>query len=595
MDDRTQPPLGSSKPVGKNFPLSSNRQSTFTPNSLNPIRSVHEPLKAWPMTKLVDALTDHLIRIISETNGITLSDTLELASNSHFDSEQLPVKKSIIEFRKLLSGYQQDELDISTLLNHPMSMALFQFFHNFPLPYREEHIHLTGSLSAEFIYPRIKKLLAGPHKKIYEKQIINIYGEEALPIKSVEDVENLIRLKDDELFDRYLQILLLPKLILTNKKAHKDAAYHMASELYHKYNVGMIRLKFSISRATKDENEKIPGLENITEEDVVMGLFEGFMQFKNEVPEFNFVLSPSFRKEQDFYDPSRFSNKQEHFLNLIDTILALLDKHPELTPYLTDVDTVGNEKNLYRKAHFKEMQYGFRKLQYKGFSIRSHHGETWHTLRKGVQAVDNSLNIWHLDTLEHGLSLGVNPNYYYHSLFQRIVVSNQQGEKIKKDSSDYKEVMEMEWTGREFVREKLIKGQILNEEEITLFLKAKFHTAREVEAYQHDVLNTIVRKNVSLIALPSSNIRLTACFPDHKDHPFSWWEKKGVQLGIGTDNYITLNTNYIKELLIVLYTDADNLKITKLLMVATGENRRPYLSQLLWKMREQVRAGALSQ
>ena len=57
----------------------------------------------------------------------------------------------------------------------------------------------------------------------------------------------------------------------------------------------------------------------------------------------------------------------------------------------------------------------FRKLQYRGFRIRSHHGEVWKTLRKGIQAVDNAMNIWRIDTLEHGLSLGINPNFYFHS------------------------------------------------------------------------------------------------------------------------------------------------------------------------------------
>jgi hypothetical protein len=78
---------------------------------------------------------------------------------------------------------------------------------------------------------------------------------------------------------------------------------------------------------------------------------------------------------------------------------------------------------------------------------------------------------------------------------------------------------------------------------------------------------------------------LTRHFPTHKDHPFSWWEKKGVQLGVGTDNYVTLNTNFIREMLILLCTDVDNLKITKLLMVVTGESRRPYMSRLLWSLR----------
>jgi hypothetical protein len=39
-------------------------------------------------------------------------------------------------------------------------------------------------------------------------------------------------------------------------------------------------------------------------------------------------------------------------------------------------------------------------------------------------------------------------------------------------------------------------------------------------------------------------------------------------------------------MLIVLFTDAADLKITKLLMITTGENRRPYISHLLWKMRK---------
>jgi len=107
-----------------------------------------------------------------------------------------------------------------------------------------------------------------------------------------------------------------------------------------------------------------------------------------------------------------------------------------------------------------------------------------------------------------------------------------------------------------------------------------------VEHYQHDVLNRMINKKVSLVALPSSNLKLTGCFPDYKDHPFSWWEEKGVQLSIGTDNYITLSTNYIQELLILLYSNPGSLKITKLLMVATKETRRPYISHLLWEMRK---------
>ena len=57
-----------------------------------------------------------------------------------------------------------------------------------------------------------------------------------------------------------------------------------------------------------------------------------------------------------------------------------------------------------------------------------------------------------------------------------------------------------------------------------------------------------------------------------------------IRLGVGTDNYITLGTNFTQEMLILLYSDPYNLKIMKLLMVTTKEPRRPYLSHLLWRM-----------
>jgi hypothetical protein len=537
-------------------------------------------------TTKIEQLTEHLIRIISETNGISLNDTLELAVMGEFQDDHPMIKKSLTEFRKLVSDFQSDEVEIKTLLSHPVASALFHFFRKFPKPYIEEHIHLTGSLTADFIHPHLMPLLEGSHKQTYFDIINKVYGEgTAEKVKTVEDVDNLIRLKEDEFFDRYLKILLLPKLILTDREMHRKAAYHMASELYHKYNVGMLRLKFTLSRANQSADEQIPGLENLKEEDVVIGLYDGFMEFKKRVPEFNFVLSPCFRKEPDFYDAANFASKRDHFLYQVDKIIEMLDNHPYLRDYLKEVDTVGSERDLYRKGHFAEMQQGFRKLHFKGFAIRSHHGETWHTLKKGVQAVDNALNIWHIDTLEHGLSLGINPNFYFHSLFLRLAMENERGHRVKEGSSDWKELMDMDWREHVHVREKLFSGERLTQAELREFVKVKFHTAREVEHYQHDVLNRMINKGVGLIALPSSNNKLTNSFRDFKDHPFSWWEKKSLKLGVGTDNYITLNTNYIQELLILLFTDPDNLKITKLLMVATGETRRPFLSQLLWKMR----------
>jgi hypothetical protein len=538
-------------------------------------------------SKVVTDIKHALIDIISETNGINITDTLELLGY-HPELKNNPlVEKSLAEFRKLIIGFQSSEVNISTLLSHPFSEAFFGFFKEFPLPYHEEHIHLTGSLSADFIYPRLKILLEGSDKALYEQKIVEVYGPKAIPITSKEDVDKLIRLKDGEQFKTYLKILYLSKLILTTREVHKEAAYHMAQELYQKYNVGKIRLKFTLSRSTSVSDEQIPGLENLTEDDVVLGLYEGFMKFKSEKPFFNFVLSPSFRKESNFFDQDAFESKKDHFEVQVMSILEILKKYPFLKDVLNEVDTVGDERELYRKKHFFEMKSGLRRLQYQGFSIRSHHGETWKILRLGVQAVDNALNIWHIDTLEHGLSLGINPNYYFHRLYQRIMEMNQNLKPLDPKSFEYDEVMDMEWRDEE-VRDKIVTGQKLNSNEMIKFLKTKFHTAREVEHYQHDVLNRMINKKVSLVALPSSNLKLTGCFPDYKDHPFSWWEKKGVQLGIGTDNYITLSTNYIQELLILLYSNPSSLKITKLLMVATKETRRPYISNLLWEMRKTI-------
>lgn len=537
--------------------------------------------------QMIKSLYCEIVKIISETNGINLNDTLELLSHSESIKDNPTLEKSINEFIKLLASFQVDEVDIETLLGHPVSDALFDFFKNFPLQYHEEHIHLTGSLTAEFIFPRLKKLLKSKNKAIYEKKIKDVYGDDALPIESVEDVDNLIRLKDGEQFSRYLEILYLAKLILKSKKDHEDAAYHMASELYHKYNVGSLRLKFTLSRATNISSEAIPGSENVTEEDVVMGLYDGFKKFQKEVPSFKFILSPSFRKELNFFDNVNFSTKEEHFEHQVNALLAILKKRPELKQVLTEVDTVGDERELYRKAHFKELKSGLRKLQYEGLKIRSHHGETWKNLKKGIQSVDNAMNIWHLDTLEHGLSLGINPNFYFHRLFQRVIEKNLKRIPIKKKSGEWEELEDMEWHDPE-IKNKLYEGIPLNEDEKISFLKTKFHTAREIEHYQHDILNRIIHKNVSLVALPSSNLKLTGAFPDFKDHPFSWWEKKGMRLGVGTDNYITLNTNFIQEMLILLFSDSDKLKITKLLMLVTKESRRPFVSHLLWLMRKEL-------
>ena len=525
-----------------------------------------------------------LVKLISETNGVSLGDTLELAVHSMLFRERPWAQELVQDFREKLFAYSREGEGIEGLLEHEMGKALQVFFKNFPLPYQEEHIHLTGSLQADFVYPRLMKILSGPNAAAVEAKIVSTYGPDALPIESIEDVDELIRMRDNVSFDRYLQVLTLPKLILIDRQSHAEAAYHLASTTFRNYNVGRIRLKFSLSRATSNSTDALPGA-NVSPEDVVLGLYEGFSKFKSEEPSFDFILSPSFRKEAFFYDAARFASKADDFHSQVETILDLLKRHPFLRDKMTDVDTVGDERDHFRKKHFEVMRLGFRKLQFRGFRIRSHHGETWRSLRRGVQAVDNAMNIWHIDTLEHGVSLGVNPNYYFHMIFERVMSCNKRSIGIAEGSREHGELVDMDWQNHRDVLDKLIAGTELNDDDIRRFIKTKFHAAREVEHYQHDVLNRMINKGVGLVALPSSNIMLTRTFPTYKDHPFSWWEKKGVRLAVGTDNYVTLNTNFIREMLILLCTDMENLKITKLLMCVTGETRRPSLSRHLWSMR----------
>lgn len=533
-------------------------------------------------------LLKEFVEIVSETNGIALFDTLDLMLSSSLKTKNAEAYLWVQEFKSLLNSFITNEIDIQKLKAHPFNLVLEDFFKRFPVKYKEEHIHLTGSLTADFVWKQLKPLLEGKYASVYETKIKEVYGPGSWPITSVEDVDRLIRLQENEGFTAYLKILYLTKLIFISRQAHADASYHLATELYSKYNVGLIRLKFSLSRSTSSSSEQIPLIDEVTSEDVVMGLYDGFRKFKDEHPDFNFILSPSFRKEPSFFDSSKYKTRKEHFMQQVDEILALIDKYPELTKHLKEVDTVGDEREMYRKEHFFELHSGFRKLQYRGFKIRSHHGETWHTLKKGIQAVDNAMNIWHIDTLEHGISLGINPNRYFHQLYQRVIKNNIEGKPVDTKSIDYAELAGFDWAANKAVFEKLVQGVTLSETDRTQFLKAKFHTAREVEQYQHDVLNRLIQKDVSLVTLPSSNNKLTGKFEDYKDHPFSWWEKKNVQLGVGTDNYVTLNTNFIQEMVILLLTDPSNLKITKLLMVTTGETRRPYISHLLWKMRKAV-------
>ncbi|MGZ8710706.1 MAG: hypothetical protein ACXW28_10830, partial [Thermoanaerobaculia bacterium] len=398
---------------------------------------------------LIPRLTAFLTQLISETSGLSLEDTLVLAEGSpQLDAD---LAAQIREFHVRLGEFRLGRATIDALFEHPVSQALAAFFHAFPIPFRDEHIHLSGSLDAEFVWSRLGPLLDGPQRAMYEERIARVYGAESVPIRGASDVDRLLRLRDEDRFERYLKILYLPKLILTSREAHRAAAYHMASRLHRTANVGALRLKFTLFRETTDPSEQIPGLGELTAEDVLLGLYEGFRAFQTEMPSFRFILSPSFRKEPGFYDATRYASKRDSFDDQVRQIVELLKKHPELRDVVIEIDTVGNERGFYRKVHFQELRVGMRKLQAYGLRTRSHHGETWDTLRHGIQAVDNAMNIWHVDAIEHGLSLGINPNFYFHSMLQRILRANRRGEPVMAGTREHAELMDMDTSGRESI------------------------------------------------------------------------------------------------------------------------------------------------
>ncbi|MFN8369888.1 MAG: hypothetical protein U0T83_04580 [Bacteriovoracaceae bacterium] len=71
----------------------------------------------------------------------------------------------------------------------------------------------------------------------------------------------------------------------------------MASELYHKYN----KLeKFALNLPENPQKKlMLFGLKNLTSEDVVLGLYEGFAKFQEKHPNFDFV-SPISEKSLTF-------------------------------------------------------------------------------------------------------------------------------------------------------------------------------------------------------------------------------------------------------------------------------------------------------
>src|SRR5690349_22805975 len=99
--------------------------------------------------ELTARLTRFLTQLISETSGLSLEDTLVLAEGSREVEDDAELGQAIREFHALLGEFRLNRGTIESLLAHPVSAALADFFRAFPIPFRDEHIHLTGSLDAK--------------------------------------------------------------------------------------------------------------------------------------------------------------------------------------------------------------------------------------------------------------------------------------------------------------------------------------------------------------------------------------------------------------------------------------------------------------
>jgi hypothetical protein len=78
--------------------------------------------------ELSPQIRNELIKIISETNGITIHDTLELMIYSDEIGKSPEIKQSLQEFKKLLADFQNNFVSIHKLLAHDFSHFMKNIF-----------------------------------------------------------------------------------------------------------------------------------------------------------------------------------------------------------------------------------------------------------------------------------------------------------------------------------------------------------------------------------------------------------------------------------------------------------------------------------
>lgn len=308
--------------------------------------------------------------------------------------EQEEFKTLIEDFERLLEEFSRNEAVLKKLFKHQVGEGLREFLKRFPKGYLDAHAHLSGSLHSSFLLPKVLNILKGEEGEVFAQHIERVYGSGSSKIETEEDISKLLCCYDTLHFKDFLiKGLYLPKLIFIDKKTHVEAAEHVANTFYKNFNVKNLRLKFTLSRKTVDSFEQVPQSESVTFEDVLSGLFEGFKRFQRLHPDFQFTLSPSFRKEENFFDAKNFKSKQEYFEFLVDKLLEFLEKNPHLKENINEVDTVGDELYFYKEEHFLTLSRGIAKLKANGFKVRSHHGEVFFTLLEAVRAIGFAISL----------------------------------------------------------------------------------------------------------------------------------------------------------------------------------------------------------
>lgn len=94
-------------------------------------------------------------------------------------------------------------------------------------------------------------------------------------------------------------------------------------------------------------------------------------------------------------------------------------------------------------------------------------------------------------------------------------------------------------------------------------------------------MKLLIKQGVSITSIPTTNKKLTELFVHYKEHPFTFWSSLGVRLNLGSDDYFPNNSDYLQEMLILLFANYKTLKINFLLKCASNAQEVEEVNQVL--------------